>query len=292
MIRMLALVLLIVFHHASIAQFANNGLNEMVATEEAFIKMAKEKNTRDAFLFFLHDDAVTVGPYGPVIGKAELRKQKPAATWLSWKVTFTDISSGGDLGYNIGPWQFFATRTDSLPVARGHFHSIWKKQPDGEWKVMVDVGISHDSTTVLEPIHTSAMPLKAPAARTPALEATLSLMAQEKAFLASVRTSGMDAYANVASGEIRFARQGEMPIVSKADKAQFLKRKSLYSNQVLVDGGIAASGDLGYVYGTADVVTFTGDKQETRRAVYLRVWKKEDGKDWKIVLDVITYDAN
>lgn len=291
MIRSFVVVtLLTVFHHAAVAQATNTGVGDMIAAEEAFIKMAKEKNTRDAFLIALHDDAVTVGPYGSVIGKAELKKQKPNASWLSWQVAYSDISSAGDLGYNTGPWQFYAARTDSLPVAWGHFHSIWKKQPDGTWNVMADIGITHDSTKVTEPRNTSSMPLKVPAVRTPALEATLSLMNQEKAFLASFKTSGMDAYAAVASKEIRFARQGELPIITAADKAQFLKRKTLYGNQVLIDGGIAASGDLGYVYGSVDAITFTDDKQEIRRGVYLRVWKKEDGKTWKIVLDVMGYN--
>lgn len=273
----------------SLAQFENQHLNAMVAAEEAFIKMAKDKNTRDAFLHFLHDDAVTVGSYGPVTGKESLRKQKPDASLLSWRVSFCDISSAGDLGYNIGPWKFFASRTDSLPVAWGHFHSIWKKQPDGSWKNMLDIGISHDSLFADETLHTSALPLRASTTKTPALQATISLMNQEKSFLAAVNEQGAMAYLNNASKEIRFSRQGEHPIVTAADKAAFLKRISLYSNQKLVDGGIAASGDLGYVYGTVDASVTVDERQETKRGTYLRIWKKEDGKNWKIVLDVLTY---
>ena len=271
------------------AQLANQDLNAMIATEQAFSKMAKDKNTRDAFLFYLHDDAVTMTPGGPAAGKDRLRKQPPNTSLLSWDVSFGDISSAGDLGYDTGPWKFYPSRTDSVPVAWGHFHSIWKKQPDGTWKNMLDIGISHDSLMVPEALHTSAMPLKSPPTKVPALEATMSLMNTEKAFLAAIKESGMAAYATVASNEIRFARQGEQPIVTAADKAQFLKRKSLYSNQKLVDGGIASSGDLGYVYGTADITIVVDDRQEPKHAAYLRVWKKEDGKNWKIVLDVITY---
>ena len=44
------------------AQSAGSNLQAMVDAEHAFIQMAKEKNTRDAFLFFLTDDAITTGP--------------------------------------------------------------------------------------------------------------------------------------------------------------------------------------------------------------------------------------
>jgi ketosteroid isomerase-like protein len=275
--------------HTAEAQFVNADLNAMIAAEMSFARMAKEKNTRDAFLHFLHDDAVTVDAGGPVTGKERLRKQPPNASLLSWEVTFGDISSGGDLGYDTGPWKFYANRADSIPVAWGHFHSIWKKQSDGNWKNMLDFGIAHDSLIAAEPIHTSTIALKPQTVKVPALEATVSLMSQEKAFLANIKANGSAAYAEAASKEIRYARQGEQPIITPADKAQFLKRKSLYSNQELVDGGIAASGDLGYVYGTADAIAMVDGRQETKRAAYLRVWKKEDGKNWKIVLDVITY---
>ncbi|MGC3947937.1 MAG: nuclear transport factor 2 family protein [Chryseolinea sp.] len=272
------------------AQFANPDLNAIVAAENAFSKMAKDKNTRDAFLYFLHDDAVTTTPNGPATGKERLRKQQPNASLLSWEVSFGDISSAGDLGYDTGPWKFYPTRTDTVPVAWGHFHSIWKKQPDGTWKNMLDIGIAHDSLVVAEQLHTSSLPLKVPAVKVSALDATVSLMNQEKAFLAAVKLSGNAAYGPVASKEIRFARQGEQPITTTSDKEQFLKRISLYSHQTLVDGGIASSGDLGYVYGTANVVAMVNGNEESKRATYLRIWKKEGGKDWKIVLDVMTYN--
>ena len=51
----------------------NASLKELVKTEEDFIQMAEEKNTRDAFLFFLADDAVTsVRGKGPRKGKTYL----------------------------------------------------------------------------------------------------------------------------------------------------------------------------------------------------------------------------
>ena len=44
--------------------------------------------------------------------------------------------------------------------------------------------------------------------------------------------------------------------------------------------GISASGDLGYVYGTA---VSNGKKDN-----YLRIWRRE-GKEWKLALETLRY---
>jgi hypothetical protein len=40
--------------------FSQNA-KEMIAAELAFVRMASQQNTRDAFIFFLSEDAVTFG---------------------------------------------------------------------------------------------------------------------------------------------------------------------------------------------------------------------------------------
>ncbi len=281
--------LLILSPLGAFSQFNDPNLQAMVDAERAFIQMAREKNTRDAFLYYLSDEAVTAGPNGPVIGKDALKKQPVNAGLLSWEVAYCDIASSGDFGYNTGPWEFRAAQTDTVPVAYGQFHSVWKKQPDGAWKNILDIGIRHGAPTGKEDIRTSSTPLRPQEKKTPAGEAIISLMNQEKAFLDSYRKNGLAAYNNVSSSEIRFSREGELPIVKATDRTSFLKGRDPYYNPQLVDGGIAASGDMGYVYGTADAMVFINDKQETKQATYLRIWKKEPGKGWRIVIDVMAY---
>ena len=53
-----------------------------------------------------------------------------------------------------------------------------------------------------------------------------------------------------------------------------------------VDGGISSTADLAYAYGTA-VVQLT--PSQTKAANYLRIWKNEKDRGWKIVLDLVTY---
>ncbi len=267
------------------AQFSNPNLQAMVDAERAFIAMAKAQNTRDAFLFFLSDDAVTVGPDGPRIGKESIRNQPVSEGWLNWEVAYCDIAASGEMGYNTGPWEFRAQKTDEKPVAYGEFHSIWKKQTDGSWKNILDIGVRHGAPVERQSLATSQMPLTSAKHSSGSPAAILDL---DKKFITLYEKKGDAAYNTFASKEIHFAREGELPIVSREDWDAYLKRSSFKMSDVKVmGGGVAESDDLGYVYGSSSVGVVVEGKVVVKKGIYLRVWKKEGGKVWRIVLDVV-----
>ncbi|HEY5751089.1 MAG TPA: nuclear transport factor 2 family protein [Chryseolinea sp.] len=259
----------------------------MVDAERAFIAMAKDQNTRDAFLFFLSDDAVTVGPEGLRTGKESIRSQPASSGWLNWEVAYCDIAASGDMGYNMGPWEFRAQKTDEKPVAYGEFHSIWKKQADGSWKNILDIGIQHGPPREKQSLATSQMPLSA-SKHSPASSSTI--LDLDKKFIALHEKKGDAAYNTFASKEIRFAREGELPMVSKENWDAYLKRSAFKMSDVkVVGGGVAGSNDLGYAYGSGDVGVVVEGKEVVRKGTYLRVWKKEGNKVWRIVVDVVAW---
>lgn len=63
----------------------------------------------------------------------------PPNMTLTWKPDFVEVSSSGDLAYTYGWYQFSMTDTAGK-VARDtdEFHTIWKRQPDGEWRYIWD----------------------------------------------------------------------------------------------------------------------------------------------------------
>jgi ketosteroid isomerase-like protein len=62
---------------------------------------------------------------------------------LRWKPLGADVSRAGDLGYTFGTYVAKSPGPNGEPVERhGKYVSIWKKQPDGSWKVAVDIGNS------------------------------------------------------------------------------------------------------------------------------------------------------
>lgn len=54
-----------------------------------------------------------------------------------------------------------------------------------------------------------------------------------------------------------------------------------------IDAVVASSGDLGYAYGKAIIAITNDGNTKTLNGNYLRNWKKSDGTDWKLVLDLV-----
>ncbi|MDH4298598.1 MAG: nuclear transport factor 2 family protein [Cyclobacteriaceae bacterium] len=272
------------------AQFKDSALQQMVDAEHAFVKMAKEQSTKTAFLHYLSDDVVTTGPNGPTTGKAAIINQPANNGWLYWKVSFCDIASSGDFGFTTGPWEYRLSKEDEKAVIFGSFHSVWKKQNDGSWKNIVDIGTRHNTPAENEVISTTSMPLRSSKTREKSPPDPALILEQEKEFLDAYLRKGLDAYHSFASSEIRISREGILPIVTADQKKEFLESANLLSNLQLIDAGIASSGDLGYVYGTADVTLSTDSPSNKKSATYFRIWKKEKRAHWKIVIDVVAFE--
>jgi ketosteroid isomerase-like protein len=99
----------------------------------------------DAFLTWFADDGVELDDGGGIVSKEEMRKQPPWAegTSLTWTPVKADMAASGDLGYTYGNYVFkHKDKAGKLITDYGKYTSIWKKQKDGSWKVVVDMGNS------------------------------------------------------------------------------------------------------------------------------------------------------
>ena len=116
---------------------------ELVKMEAAFEQATLERGL-DGFMSFFAEDGVVLMPnIGPVKGRAAIRKTKEVGFSrpgfsLRWKPEYADIAASGDLGYTYGPYTLTFTGADGKKVTRtGRYFTIWKKQQDGSWKVML-----------------------------------------------------------------------------------------------------------------------------------------------------------
>jgi len=148
--KLLPILVLLAISPIALAQQSNpSALKEMVETEQAFSKTAEVKNTRDAFMEFIADDGLLFRPTA-VNGKKWMNEHPVPPSdkhpLLAWQPVFAQMAIAGDLGFTTGPWEFKADSKDATPAGYGHFVTLWKKQPDGRWRFVVDLGISHPET--------------------------------------------------------------------------------------------------------------------------------------------------
>jgi ketosteroid isomerase-like protein len=276
-------VILIIVCFAVVAQ-GQSPLQEMVKTEQAFSKMAEEKNTHDAFLAFIADDGLLFRP-GAVNGKKWLLEhpapppkddKKPL---LAWQPSYAGMAASGDLGFTTGPWEAKADIKDEKPQGYGHFVTVWKKQPDGSWKFVVDLGISHPQSggpqTLWTPADTNKKETFKPVAAASAIK---SLLVRDQAYeVAAMRQGLSKAFVEYASPDVRLYRANNLPFIGREASSAALAKTTGQIKWSPIGGDVSQAGDLGYTHGTYEAAN--------ERGSYVRIWKKENGQ-WRIVMDV------
>jgi uncharacterized protein (TIGR02246 family) len=106
---------------------------------------AAGRNDLDGTVAFYSDDAVLLPPNAPLIqGKKAIRDAWAGLIGpnvsLSWKATKIEVAKSGELAYLYGTYQDSVKDPKGGPPINdnGKILEIWKKQPDGKWKCIVD----------------------------------------------------------------------------------------------------------------------------------------------------------
>jgi ketosteroid isomerase-like protein len=270
--------------HCGGATEPDAGLQELVLAERSFARASVDNGMREAFLRFLAEESVIFRP-GPVDGRPWFEQRPPVQGTLSWQPLFADLSRSGDMGYTTGPWQF--TPPAGEP-AFGHYISIWSRQDDGAWRVVVDIGNSHPKPRSalgdlgFAPRDRASVNLRSTGDATPPSD---GLLAAEKGYAERAAASSAEACSRYASDGLRLYRQGVLPWIGKQSACSALKKQNERADYQPVGSAVARSGDLGYVYGT--LTTIPADaQQEGGPGSFLRIWSKNAEDDWRLVLEV------
>ena len=280
-LRKLFFLLFVLSSVAFGAEPAADALLSLVQAEKDFAHMSAEKGIRDSFLANLADDGIVFDP-GPVNGRELYSKRAPSEAQLSWEPIFADVSSAGDMGYTTGPWEYKKTKSDARPAAYGQFLSVWKRQSDGPWKVVLDGGVDNPAPIEKEspgPIMPNEL---ASRAAVDLKTARKSLAATEKEFDAASEKNAGAALIAAAADDIRVFRNGRFPAVGR-DAAQLMigyDHGKLTSKRM--GGGISRSGDMAYSYGEYSNTRLDG----TEHGYYVTIWRMSLGGDWKLAVDV------
>lgn len=122
---------------------------EIMDADRAFDKAVHEAGTGGAAAWaawFAEDGGMNSVPL--IRGREEVRKAmdpffSKAGNVLRWQPDFADVSKSGDLGYTLGKSQrSFTDKEGKAMENEGRYITIWKRQKDGAWKIVMDGGVS------------------------------------------------------------------------------------------------------------------------------------------------------
>lgn len=263
MLRLTALLLVA----AAAAADLPAALVEMADTERAFARRTAQVGVRDSFLEYFAEDAIRFDaeprPARPFF--EQLKPQPPSVVELVWEPRFGDVAASGELGYLTGPATRIVHTNPPPPIAELAYFSIWQRQPDGRFRVLIDQGIT-----------------------TPAAVAFAG---------GFVRADASDRYAGTSAGA-----QDALQIADRASAPPLARDARVYRDGLLpllgdaarrrlteVEGGrrleplhaeSARSGDLGFTYGRYALVA-GGEAGH-----YVRVWSRTRAGAWQLALEV------
>jgi ketosteroid isomerase-like protein len=257
----------------------------LVEAEHEFARRAGSTSTRDAFLAVLDDSGVVFRPTA-VNGKRAFAAQAARPGVLAWEPEYAEVSAAGDLGYTTGPWEFHPAPERNLPTGYGHFISVWKKQDEGGWHVMADLGVTHGKPARgVEAFGRGRGPTLHPAGE-PA-RGRANLAALDQALGRATRSRGVaGALAARAAAGVRFNTEGALPVLGVEAARAALDTLEGSLRFVPQGGGLAASRDLGYSFGLAERFATAASKTPADSSVYLHIWRRAPNGKWKLALAV------
>jgi ketosteroid isomerase-like protein len=284
--RLLTALVLTVVVSAPAAHAQRNlpeALTQMLDAERAFAARALVVGWKQAFLEYFADDAIGFDG-GVGLAKDQLRKtpDPPPDLQLIWEPRYGDVAASGELGYLTGPVRNVRKSRDNGRPRHSTYASVWKRQSDGAFKVVMDFGVNTPG-----PVPFATGFTRAPAANRftgDYDDSTPPLSAADSVLNSGLRTSQADGYRGRVAPGVRFLRQNMAPVVGDRAALRWLATQRPYS---AVDGRFAESarsGDLGYTWGSYAV----GPAQKpTQSGYYVRVWQRERNGQWNVVLDVL-----
>jgi hypothetical protein len=259
---------------------AAQAVRSLVEAERNFYRTGQEQGTRAAFLAFLADSGIIFRP-GPVNGRRTWNEREENGLDLVWEPTFAAVSRSADFGYDTGPAKWRANKKEKEFSGYGHFVSIWRKEPDGAWKVYLDCGIEHAKPTEKSETLRTIVP-EEPKAGEP--EGTVRQRAfgdAQRDFVTVAKLDFTKAFREFGGDEVRLYRDGSLPTVGKDAGAKLLGPEQAGMALEVIAGNMSSSSDLAYYYGKYSDTRSQGPEA----GHFLQIWQTTATGAWKLVLD-------
>ena len=260
-------------------------LQSLINAERNFAQLSIDVNTRHAFVSNMNDKSIVFQKGEPLNGLNTWSGYEADNNYLFWWPEYADIASSGDFGYTTGPAEFGGERDNPNPVGGIFYSTVWKKDMEGEWKILVDMGSAkYTPGSPKVDVKTTAYPLLPVNKVLNADNEKSTLLELDKNYLNKLNEAGKSVLSSYFHIEGRIHHGGQDP-VTNFELIQSFKEPGHFTFQQL-GGDMASSADMGFTFGKVDLVREKEGAKQTLHLNYIRVWKKYNG-EWKIVLDVV-----
>ena len=262
------------------AETPAQAVGSLVEAERNFYRAGQEQGTRAAFLAFLADSGI-VFRAGPVNGRKIWNEREENGFDLVWEPTFAAVSRSADFGYDTGPAKWRANKKEKEFSGYGHFVSIWRKEPDGAWKVLLDCGIEHAKPLQKTEVLRTIVPAEKINAEPDAAARQRAFGEAQRGFVTLAKLDFTKAFREFGGDEVRLYRDGSLPATGKDAGAKLRGAEQAGIALEVVAGNMSSSSDLAYYYGKYSDTRSQGGVI----GHFLQIWQTDSTGAWKLVLD-------
>src|SRR5262245_350001 len=195
----------------------NDAIDDMVRSEQRFAARALVVGWKQAFLEYFADDASGFDGDQVVPAKELFRKlpDPPKDVRLIWEPRYGDIAASGDLGYLTGPVRRINPAVSGGQPQPSIYASVWKRQTDGSFRVVMDMGVPTPAPVMFPAGFTRAPQTQRYTRSTTVQAAVRSLRDTDAALTNALRRGQADAYRGHLAEGARLHRPEMMPIIGE-----------------------------------------------------------------------------
>jgi ketosteroid isomerase-like protein len=269
---------------------SSSALFQMRNAEQIFARGSVMHGRNAAFIENFADESVIFTDKWITNGKQFWQERKDSPVVLKWEPEFMDIAASGDFGISTGPWEMQEYRPNTAPVSTGYFLTVWKRQPGGNWQVILDAGSVTPARSGYD--HKFSFPAGADkAVLNPGIFNPTSVSAElsgiEKQMLSTWKNNLVPAtYISFLKPNARMQLNGHLPTTDRDTINKWIAQLEKTVTWRSTGSGASSSGDLGFTYG------YLGKKGDPEKSEghYVRIWRKQTDGKWAIILEMMSID--
>jgi hypothetical protein len=256
-------------------------LSQLVATEREFAARAQQVNARQAFVEYFAANSILFTPFASPAFPG-LREGPDWSVDIQWWPVAAAISGAGDMGFTTGPSEYRRSPAEA-PLRHGHYTSVWQRDPDGRYRVLIDIGIFHAAprTRVEDGLLRPAPARPAQDARDQAA-AVATLLEVDRQMGTAARASAAARLTTMAD-DVRLHVSGHIPAVGRVEALALLDALDHRYEWSPEGAGVAVSADFGFTYGRGRWQR--NEPPASGELAYLNLWQR-DASEWRLIVHV------